>query len=73
MSWKNWYRKVYLKSNHWKKLKKQLFKERGKKCEKCGSKRKIHCHHIRYGFIYDITIKDLLIVCKQCHKKIHNK
>ena len=73
MSRKRWYRRVYLKSDHWKTLKKALFFKRGKHCERCDSCLKIDVHHKEYRFIYDVTLDDLEILCRKCHQKEHRK
>lgn len=65
-----WYRKVYIKSFHWKKLRKRKLQEKNC-CEHCGSKNNLQVHHIRYKYIFNVTLKDLLTLCVQCHEKEH--
>lgn len=38
-------------------------------CVVCGSKETLQIHHKRYA--PDITIKDLMILCKTCHMQKH--
>jgi 5-methylcytosine-specific restriction endonuclease McrA len=63
--------KEYLKSKEWFDIRESLFTLRGKKCEKCGSKQSIQVHHIHYKNIFKEQLEDLMVVCKDCHKKIH--
>lgn len=71
LSQKEWYAKVYLKSEHWKLLKKAKAKEVGRKCEICGTTKKIEFHHDNYRNIYDVTTADLRILCKTHHHEFH--
>lgn len=40
------------------------------KCEICGASENLCLHH-NNGFSNEL--KDLMVVCKKCHKKIHKK
>lgn len=71
LSQKEWYSKIYLKSEHWKLLKKAKAKEVGSKCEICGWAKKLEFHHINYRNIYDVTTSDLRILCKKHHHELH--
>ena len=73
LSKRKWYRRIYLKSDHWKNLREIFFITHAKKCRKCGSKNKIDVHHINYKFIYDVLVSDLEALCRTCHKKEHWK
>lgn len=67
---RDYYRSVYLKSEHWKHLKSSKLKE-SPFCESCGVKNHLEAHHIRYGSLYDILTKDLLTLCRSCHTNLH--
>lgn len=69
---RDWYRKVYLLSEHWKNLRKEK-KKQNPVCEKCGTKRKLDVHHINYKNLYDILLEDLETLCHRCHKKEHKR
>lgn len=47
----------------------RTFKEKGKKCELCGSTKHIHVHHLTYERLYDELIIDLQPLCRTCHEK----
>jgi 5-methylcytosine-specific restriction endonuclease McrA len=63
--------KAYLNSKEWFAVRESLFVVRGKKCERCGSKENIQVHHIHYRNIFREQLEDLMVVCKDCHRKIH--
>ena len=44
-------------------------------CENCGSKKNLVIHHPQYkdGYnAWDYSVKDVVCLCNNCHKKIHN-
>ena len=66
---------AYLKSPEWYILKNQRLKIAQDKCEVCGSKRQLKCHHITYERLTRERIDDLVILCggsNGCHQKIHD-
>lgn len=71
LSQKEWYATIYLKSDHWKLLKRAKAKEVGRKCEVCGSKKRLEFHHDNYRDIYDVTTADLRILCHTHHHEFH--
>lgn len=53
---------------------KLCFERDGWECQKCGSEKNLHCHHIKsYGLNKVIAndIDNCITLCKDCHKKIH--
>lgn len=58
----------------------RLFREfaivaRGGVCENCGSKKNLVIHHPQYkdGYnAWDYSVKDVVCLCNNCHKKLHN-
>ena len=63
------YRTEYLKSNEWKTLR-DLIMATSPRCQICGN-RASDVHHMVYRNIVDITINDLIPVCRKCHDLIH--
>lgn len=61
---------VYLESDHWKKKRKEAFDFYGRFCEKCG-KLGTQVHHKSYFNLWKESMEDLMIVCADCHEKIH--
>lgn len=62
----------YLKSKEWTDIKIDLYQTRGKKCEVCGSINRIEVHHVHYKNVFKEEPEDLILLCKNCHKKEHN-
>ena len=67
---REWYRKIYLKSEHWKQLRAKKL-ARNSKCAICGSMEANDIHHIRYSELFDVTTADLRLLCRSCHEKVH--
>lgn len=63
--------KLYLNSNEWVILKNGIIKDRGYKCEKCGSRKSIDLHHLTYDRLGNEYPEDLELVCRTCHKGLH--
>ncbi len=75
MTMRMWYRKVYLKSLHWSRLRFAKIKKTGRGCEKCGVSKKrgiYHVHHLVYRQIFDVTLDDLQVLCEKCHRGEHD-
>lgn len=71
LSMRDWYRTIYLKSEHWQDLRKQAFETHGRVCRGCQKTARLDVHHLRYGFIFDVEVCDLQILCRECHDKEH--
>jgi 5-methylcytosine-specific restriction endonuclease McrA len=68
------YRK-YLKSAHWKR-KKAEFKASERwtgKCERCESTKRLQIHHLTYERLGAERLEDLIALCRECHKKAHER
>lgn len=67
----------FLQTLYWKAIAAFKRKQMGYKCEICGSSKKLNVHHRTYlihGIEHysGIIEKDMMLVCEQCHRKIHN-
>jgi phage terminase large subunit GpA-like protein len=67
-----YYRSEYLKSDHWKLLKKSKLNQINC-CEICGSNLNLDVHHLNYKNLYDVTEEDLQVLCRFHHEEIHLK
>lgn len=68
----SYYRKVYLKSDHWRGLRNAKLAERGAKCELCGYQSPHNdVHHLRYRKLYQVSLMDLRVLCRVCHDETH--
>jgi 5-methylcytosine-specific restriction endonuclease McrA len=62
----------YIHSTQWKLMREWLFHFRGKKCEQCNKTNNLNVHHLTYDHLYHEKPTDLIILCRECHKKAHN-
>jgi hypothetical protein len=63
----------YLQSPFWKQ-KSAIVKERDKYlCQMCLTEKATEVHHITYDRLFNELTSDLISVCSNCHKTIHNK
>ena len=63
----------YLRSNDWRERRKDLMEEAGKVCSECGDKA-TQLHHLNYDCLGEEELDmDVVALCTQCHKDIHNK
>jgi hypothetical protein len=69
---KEWYRTIYLYSDHWRSLREAAFAAHGRKCHCCPAKNRLEVHHLRYKAIYDVEVGDLQVLCRNCHQKEHD-
>ena len=67
---RNEYRKEYLQSEEWKLLRSQILDSKCD-CQCCKNAKATDVHHLIYRNIVDVKITDLLPVCRNCHKLIH--
>ncbi|MFA7143026.1 MAG: hypothetical protein WC175_03490 [Candidatus Dojkabacteria bacterium] len=66
----SWYREKYLKSNDWKQRREKLIKGRKRFCFCCkgyGS----DIHHCNYANLKKEKRKDIVILCRECHERVH--
>jgi hypothetical protein len=68
---RDWYRTVYLKSEHWLRLRELALALHGRECAKCHATKHLDVHHLRYREIYDVLPEDLQILCRPCHDLEH--
>jgi len=63
----------YLKSEDWKERRKYLMELADYICSKCGAKA-TQLHHLNYNNIGNEELDvDVIPLCNDCHKRIHNK
>jgi 5-methylcytosine-specific restriction endonuclease McrA len=61
----------YLKSDHWKSVKKAKQRLVPKRCAICASCKDIHLHHLFYRGRYEEETSDLRWLCAKCHHLAH--
>ncbi len=61
----------HLRSTYWLAMRRALFAERGKSCEWCHATAKLHVHHVTYERFGQERPEDLVILCRDCHMRVH--
>lgn len=64
-----------LQRPEWKDFRKQVFAERGRKCEKCGKESNLQIHHTQYrkGLLpWEYPMSLLKVLCRRCHAAAHH-
>ena len=64
-----------LEDERWKEFRLKVMSERGNKCECCGGTHILQIHHTFYisrKMPWEYDIKDMRVLCKKCHQRIHN-
>lgn len=64
-----------LQQKEWKDFRKLVFKERGRKCEKCGRESNLQIHHTQYrkGWLpWEYPMSMIKVLCRGCHASVHH-
>ena len=64
----------YLKSEHWRRMRKHIYEKYKGKCKKCGrafSSEHMNVHHLTYKRIGNEKDSDLTLLCETCHQLLH--
>lgn len=68
-NWWTWYSQIYLKSWHWKRVRRiKLFLGRNR-CEVCGTKEQLEIHHLTYKWLWWELPWHLQILCHKHHEQ----
>jgi 5-methylcytosine-specific restriction endonuclease McrA len=65
--------KEYLKSKHWIETKNKILLKYHYRCQLCNNNKLLEVHHNNYENIGEEIETDLILLCKKCHSKYHNK
>lgn len=65
--------KAYLLTDHWKDVRKRYWKSKlhNHTCYACGSKQNLQVHHKTYKRIGQEYLRDLCLLCGDCHRQAH--
>lgn len=68
----------FLKTPYWDGIRKYKLYKANYKCSLCGNKDNLNVHHRsydRHGYehLYKVANEDLIVLCKECHSKFHDK
>jgi hypothetical protein len=67
-----WYPDVYLRSDHWHKVRDNALGRAGYRCEDCGNRYQLHVHHRVYR-LWEEREGDVVVLCKKCHFERHSQ
>lgn len=63
----------YLNSDHWKEIRLKALNRAGNRCQLCSSRGSLNVHHNTYKNKGNEDLKDLVVLCRECHAKFHDK
>lgn len=64
----------YLKSSHWKNLRRRILMRDRYTCQDCGRTDSLEVHHLCYRpFLEDALDSDLVTLCEDCHEQKHRR
>ena len=63
----------YLKSKHWLNLRKKMIETAGGRCQLCNKDGTLNVHHRTYERRGNESLSDLIVLCRACHAKFHDK
>ena len=61
----------YIKSDKWREKRLECLKRDNYQCQKCGTAISLVIHHTTYDKLGNEDLGDLVTLCKDCHKKVH--
>jgi 5-methylcytosine-specific restriction endonuclease McrA len=62
----------YLASVRWRKVREWVFHLAGYRCERCPSAEGLQVHHKTYVRLGREKQKDLEVLCRDCHRRVHD-
>jgi len=65
--------KRYMESARWARKRARVIARDGGVCTACGRRGVLHVHHLSYKFFGREPMEDLVTLCEQCHRDIHEK
>ena len=62
----------YLKSDQWRDKREQAFRIHGRRCNACGSRKRLEINHLHYKTLFnEDPATDLEVLCSPCHRQHH--
>ena len=62
----------YLASDFWKEKRDWILSCFENECQKCGSRKDLQVHHKNYNSVGNEKMRDLIVLCRKCHKEVHD-
>ena len=57
----------YIRTDHWKALRREARKRDGNRCVECGATERLEVHHLTYERIGRERLEDVVTLCQPCH------
>lgn len=73
MSRQEWYRTIYLQSDHWKATRAAALLRSGNRCQLCSKGSRLDVHHNDYTRLGAEEPFDVVVLCRSCHEHHHEK
>jgi 5-methylcytosine-specific restriction endonuclease McrA len=70
--WRQKY-EAHIRSDRWAKLKRDLIRLRGARCQHCGARTALQLHHKTYARLGRELTCDLELLCWRCHERADRK
>lgn len=68
----SYYRKTYLRSDHWEDLRLKKLSQKDAKCCICRCRSLSNdVHHVDYKGLWDVKTRHLRVLCRSCHAEVH--
>ena len=64
---------VYLHSPTWAVRRADALERAGYVCEECGTPYGLQVHHIDYAHLGREQAHDLMVLCRECHQRMHGR
>jgi hypothetical protein len=61
----------YMATKEWQRKRKEKLKEANYQCEKCGTAKNLHVHHINYDHLGFESLEELVVLCEKHHDSVH--
>ncbi len=74
-----WYRRLYLRTTHWRYRAAQARIDADFTCQDCGTRRTrnhwlaLDVHHWTYSRLWHENSCDLIVLCRRCHERRHGR
>ena len=62
---------AYLLTDAWKAVRRIALDHAGCSCDECGALRQLHVHHLHYQTLGRETLRDVQVLCADCHGRAH--
>ncbi|MFP4526623.1 MAG: HNH endonuclease [Bacteroidales bacterium] len=63
----------YLRTGLWQEKRKQKLEEAEHRCQLCNSSDGLQVHHRTYDNVFNERKSDLIVLCRDCHARFHDK